>query len=316
MRQPKIMIYSPNDATVYADMLCNQLGVEHVQAASTPEEAAEKLDGTEVILGWKIPLELLASPAAASVRWIQSMGAGVDDLVRSSHIAPHVRISRVVGQYSAPMAEYVFAHLLAEYQNLNQMKRSQQNKEWRPFVPELLAGKTIGIAGLGSIGSEMVRKARAFDMTVHGLSYSGKQAHLVDRHFGPSEWDAFVRSLDCLVLVLPLTTETAQVINRELLLAMKPDACLVNVGRGKLIVEHDLIDVLREGHLRAAILDVFEHEPLSADSAFWELPQVRVTPHLSGMNTDERICRYFSDNLKRYVQNEPLMGAVDRQLGY
>lgn len=316
MSEPKILVYSKNDAELYAHMLRTQEGLANVHAASTPEEAEAQLEGTEVVLGWKLPLQLLARPQAQSVRWIQSMGAGVDDLVSSPHIAATVRLTRIVDQFSAPMAEYVFAHLLAEYQNLQRTRAAQLDKEWRPFVPELLSGKTIGIAGLGSIGSEMVRKARAFDMTVHGLSYTGKQAQLVDRHYGPSEWREFVSELDCLVLVLPLTAETAQVVDRDVLLAMKPDAVLVNVGRGKLIVEDDLIAVLQAGHLRAAILDVFTQEPLAPDSPLWELPNVHVTPHLSGMNTDERICRYFADNVRRYLRGDQLMGAVDRRAGY
>lgn len=315
-REPKILVYSLRDADTYVDMLRTREGLTNVFAASDPEEASDQLDGTEIILGWKFPLDLLTRPEASSVKWFQSMGAGVDDLVSSPHIGEQIRLTRIVGQYSIPMAEYVFAHLLAEYQNLRRTKTAQDLKEWRPFVPELLTGKTIGIAGLGSIGSEMVRKARAFDMVVHGLSYTGKHAQLVDRHYGPQEWEAFVKELDILVLVLPLTEETTQVVNRELLLAMKPSACLVNVGRGRLIVESDLVEVLRANHLRAAILDVFETEPLPAESPLWELPQVQVSPHLSGMNTDERICRYFSENLKRYLDGKDLQGVVDRSAGY
>jgi glyoxylate/hydroxypyruvate reductase A len=244
------------------------------------------------------------------------MGAGVDDLVRSPYIHEHVQLTRIVDQFSVPMGEYVFAHLLFEYQNLNRTEKAQSEKKWSPFEPELLAGKTIGIAGLGSIGTEMIRKARAFDMVVHGLSYTGKHAQLVDRHYGPKEWKEFVQELDILVLVLPLTDETSQVVDRELLLSMKPSACLVNVGRGRLIVENELIEVLRSGHLRAAILDVFEKEPLSEESPLWQLPNVRVTPHLSGINTEERICSYFLENLKRYLKNDELRGKVNRKAGY
>jgi glyoxylate/hydroxypyruvate reductase A len=179
-----------------------------------------------------------------------------------------------------------------------------------------LQGKTIGVAGLGSIGKEVIRKARAFDMTVHGLSYSGKAAHLVDRHFGPDEWIPFVKGLDILVLILPLTEQTRHVVNREVLQAMKPDACLVNIGRGHLIAEDELIEVLESGHLRAAILDVFQEEPLPKTNPLWELPNVYITPHMSGPSTQERIGKYILENLNRYHRGEPLLGLVNRQAGY
>jgi phosphoglycerate dehydrogenase-like enzyme len=152
-------------------------------------------------------------------------------------------------------------------------------------------------------------------MTVFGLSYSGKQAHLVDRHYEPSEWNTFVGELDYLVITLPLTDKTRHVVNREILLAMKPNAYLVNVGRGNLIVEEDLIDILNSGHLQGVILDVFENEPLPIENPLWNIPNVYVTPHMSGQNS-EGVGRFFIENLKHYHNNEPLLGLVDRSSKY
>ncbi|WP_052947553.1 D-2-hydroxyacid dehydrogenase [Aneurinibacillus tyrosinisolvens] len=314
-REPKILIYSPNDTQVYADLL-QAKGYTAVGSASTPEEAAERLAGTEVLLSWKFPLHLLSRPEASSVKWIQSMGAGVDDLVSLPHIPEQIVITRIVDQFGGSIAEYVFAYLLYLNQDISRIRIAQKEKKWEPFLPGFLAGKTMGVAGLGSIGKEIAKKARAFDMSVSGLSYSGKQAHLVDQHYGPDEWRAFVQELDYLVLTLPLTDETRHVINRELLLAMKSTACLVNVGRGKLVVEEDLIDVLHSGHLQAAVLDVFYEEPLLKENPLWTLPNVYVTPHISGPSIPLEVMRFFADNVKLYLKGEPLRGVVNRNSSY
>lgn len=310
-----ILVYTPNEPETYAELI-RKAGYTSVHAASTPEEAKEKLKETEVIIAWQFPLHLLGRPEARSVKWIQSLGAGVDDLVRSPSIHEQVVITRIVDQFGVPMSEYVFAQLLHLYQDVERSRAAQQEKRWEPFVTELLHGKTIGIAGLGSIGKEIIKKARAFDMAIHGLSFSGKEAHLVDRHFGPDQWLDFVKELDILVLILPLTEQTCHVVNREVLLAMKPSACLVNIGRGHLIAEEELIYVLRSGHLRAAILDVFQQEPLPESSPLWQLPNVYVTPHMSGPSTQERIGQYILDNLARYGRGEALHGIVNRKAGY
>lgn len=312
-RQPKIVVYSPDQAKNYEDMI-RRNGFTHVFSASNPKEANEILADTEILLCWKFPFHLLSE--TPSIKWIQSLGAGVDDLVSSPHVPKQTLLTRIVDQFGVPIAEYAFSYLLHFNQRIAAIQSAQQEKKWNPFVPELLSGKTIGIAGLGSIGTEMIRKARAFDMNVHGLSFSGKQAHLVDKHYLPDEWREFVKELDYLVLVLPFTENTHHIINRDVLLAMKPSAYLLNVGRGQVVVEEDLIDVMKSGHLRGAVLDVFEHEPLSKESPLWEMPNVYVTPHLSGISTPSRVGDFFIENLKRYMNDEVLAGIVNREAGY
>ena len=310
-----ILVYTPDSPETYAELI-QKAGYTSVRCASTPEEVKTKLEGTEVIIAWKFPLSLLERPEANRVKWIQSLGAGVDDLVGSSSIGEQVVITRIVDQFGPSMSEYVFGQLLHVYQDVARTRAAQREKRWEPFVTDLLQGKTMGIAGLGSIGREVVKKARAFDMRIHGLSYSGRAAHLVDRHFGPNEWIPFVKELDILVLILPLTEQTRHVVNREVLQSMKPDACLVNIGRGHLIAEDELIEVLQSGHLRVAILDVFQQEPLPKSNPLWELPNVSITPHMSGPSTQERIGQYILDNLTRFHRGEPLLGVVNRRSGY
>lgn len=313
--QPKILVYSPKQAEGYAKCI-REAGFASVSVAATPVEAEKQLPTTEVILGWNFPTQLLSKPLASSVRWFQSTGAGVNDLVADSTIPKNIKLTRIVDQFGSYISEYVFTYLLYIMKNVPRMTNAQKNKNWDPFISESLADKTIGVAGLGSIGAEVVRKARAFDMKVHGLSFSGKNARLVDRHFLAEEWKEFVQDIDFLVLTLPLTDSSYNVINKEILLAMKPDACLINVGRGALINEVDLLNVINTGHLKAAILDVFETEPLPSDHPFYSMPNVYISSHLSGPSTVEGVSQFFINNLKRYMNNQPLHGLVNRKRGY
>lgn len=314
-KQPTILVYHPKDAEMYAQVILNHDDIA-INTASTVKEAEKYLPETEVILGWKFPTELLNTPAASSVRWFQSTGAGVDDLIADKTIPEDITITRIVDQFGASISEYVFAYLLYIVKDIAKMKSLQEERTWNPFIPGSLAGKRIGVAGLGSIGAEIVRKAKAFDMMVYGLSSSGKHADIVDQHFTERDWEKFVQELDYLVLTLPLTESTYHVMDRELLLSMKSDASLINVGRGALLNEQDLLNVMQNGHLKAAVLDVFENEPLSADHPFYSLPNIHTTPHLSGPSTIEGVGQFFIENLKRYISNQPLNGVVDRRRGY
>ncbi|MCS7462281.1 D-2-hydroxyacid dehydrogenase [Paenibacillus doosanensis] len=312
---PNILVYHTSEADKYADFL-RERGVASVQTASTPEAALELLPGTDCIMAWRFPTELLSRPEAASVRWIQSIGAGIEDLVSDPAIPRHIAITRIVDQFGGLIAEYVFAYLLLIGKELPRMMKAQSERRWSPFRVDALQGKVIGVAGLGSIGSEIVRKARAFDMTVYGLSFSGARASLVDRHFDGAQWLSFVKELDYLVLTLPLTEQTRQAVDRRILHAMKPEASLVNVGRGPLVSEPDLIEAMTEGRLRAAVLDVFDREPLAPDHPFWGLPNVYVTPHLSGQSKFDAVGQFFMDNLRLFAAGEPLRGIVNRERGY
>ncbi len=311
--QPNILVYAPEGAEVYADWI-RRSGYSSVRSASTANEARALLEGTEVLLCWKFPVGEVELPA--SIRWIQSMGAGVNDWLNGERLSADVTLTRIVGQFGGPIAEYFFAYLLYLAKDIPRLTAAQHSRAWDPFLTDFLTKKTIGVAGLGSIGKEVVRKARAFDMKVKGLSFTGSSADLVDHHYASVEWKSFVQDLDYLVLTLPLTPQTEGVLTRDLLLTMKPTACVVNVGRGQLIVEQDLVDVMKKGHLRAAVLDVFEQEPLPNSHPFWDMPNVIITPHLSGPSIPEEVCQFFMDNLQRYQEKAPLAGVVDRKLGY
>jgi glyoxylate/hydroxypyruvate reductase A len=309
-----ILVYARGAAEHYAEAVRRAVPTAVVRAASDPAAARAALPDAEILLSWRLPHELYA--LAARLRWVQCLGAGVEDIVAAAELPRSVAVTRIVDQFGAAIAEYVFAELLARVRELERVRAQQAERLWRPFVAERLAGRTLGVAGLGSIGREVVRKGRAFDMRVFGLSRTAAPDGLVDRHFGPDAWAAFVRDLDYLVLALPLTPQTRAVVGAEVLAAMRPGSVLVNVGRGALVDEAALVEALRAGRPGGAVLDVFEREPLPPESPLWSLPGVTVSPHISGPSRTDEVAAFFLDNLARFERGEPLAGLVERERGY
>lgn len=308
-----ILVYNENPESI-AEYLRSRKCPGRLLTASTPDAARRLIKDAEIVFAWKLPPEVYAQ--ASNLRWIQSMGAGVEDLVANARIAPSVVMTRIVGQFGAPIAEYVFAEILYRQRNLAEARRLQQARMWQRFPFGSLKGQVIGVAGLGSIGMEIVRRARAFDMRIMGLSRHRHETGDVDCAYDGTEWGPFVRDLDYLVVTLPLSAATEGVVNQEVFSAMKPTAVVMNVGRGRVIDQHALIHAVRSKQIAGAVLDVFEEEPLPPDSPVWNLPGVVVTPHISGPSVDDEIGEFFLGNLTRFLQGQFLHGAVDRTLGY
>lgn len=312
---PTILIYSRQSAALFRDWLAAH-GCPGTLLTSSDREQVEAVSGqVEIILtAARFPLDLLEH--VPRLRWVQSINAGIEDLLQSPGLPPAVTLTRIVDQFGGSIAEYVFAELLARVRQIERLREAQLRHEWSHFVAGTLAGQTLGVAGIGSIGAEVIRKGRAFDMRTYGLSRTRERAGLVERHFTPASWLDFVAELDVLVLTLPRTPETEGAVNARVLGAMKPGALLVNVGRGALVVEDDLVAALQQGRLGGAILDVFQQEPLPPDSLLWSLPGVTVTPHVSGPSRVEDVGQFFLENLQRFSRGEPLQGVVDRAAGY
>ncbi|PSR26861.1 MAG: D-2-hydroxyacid dehydrogenase [Sulfobacillus thermosulfidooxidans] len=312
MAHPRIIVYRSGHERI-GEILQEMNCPGEIITARTLEEFEELVPSAEIVFGWKIPPHLFRH--ARQLRWIQSMGAGVDDLVSNPDLPSTVMITRIVDQFGSSIAEFVFAELLAHVRRLDRLRQQQRDHLWEPLAVGTLRNQRIGIAGLGSIGQELVRKARAFDMVVYGLSREPKP-EMVDKAFSSDQWILFVQSLDYLVITLPVTEKTRGVVGQQVLQAMKPEALIINVGRGEVINQQALVDALTTGQIAGAVLDVFETEPLPSDNILWDLPGVRISPHIAGPSIDEYVARYFVKNVERYINQEPLYGWVDRQRGY
>jgi glyoxylate/hydroxypyruvate reductase A len=304
-----VLIYHASRAGEYAGLLQALLSEVRLLTAATPEEASRLAPEAEVLFSWRFPADLFAR--CARLRWVQAMGAGVEDLV-GAPLPEGCRLTRVEGLFGGYMSEYAFAHMLAHAQQLRRLYAAQAAERWEPFQIGKLAGKRLGVAGAGSIGAEVARKGKAFGMEVWALVRSGRPLPGADRVFRPEQAAEFTAGVDYLVSSLPLTPETRGLINP---LQMKQGALLVNMGRGATIDEGALLEAARSGRIQA-VLDVFAVEPLPAGHPLWSLPGVTVTPHISGPSVPAEVAEYFAANLRRFEAGQPLAGLVDRQRGY
>jgi len=273
------------------------------------------IEMADVIIGSiHFPTAYLAR--ASRLRWIQVTGAGVDRFLADAEIPSGVMLTRADLSFGDQIAEYVMGHLLARTQRLPEVYALQRTKQWEPLTVEFLRGRTLGVAGAGSIGRAVAARARAFGMRTTGITRSGSEFAGFDTCYGPDDRAAFLADLDILVLCLPLTSETRGWIGRAELAAMKPSAILVNVARGAIVDEPALVDALREGTIGGAILDVFETEPLPADSPLWSLHHVTITSHHAGLNIPGEMIDFFLENLARFRTDQPLKGLVNVERGY
>lgn len=307
--QPTILIYSTNAAHKYADLLQPLLPEVRLIPCATPAEAADQIATADVLFSWRFPPDLFAR--AERLRWVQAMGAGIEDLA-SAPLPEGCLLTRVEGLFGAYMSEYAFAHMLAHAQQLPRIYRNQAERRWEAFTIGKLAGKRLGVAGVGSIGLDVVKRGKAFGMEVWALSRSGRPVQGADRVLTMAEAAAFNAEVDYLVSSLPHTKETVGLIDPR---QMKQGALLINMGRGATIDEVALLESVRSGRIQA-VLDVFVTEPLPAEHPFWATPGITVTPHLSGPSVPAEVAEYFAANLRRFLAGEPLVGLVDRQRGY
>ena len=289
-------------------------------------EARSAIHGAEIYFGLGLPHDLLlAGLAGGRLRWIHTGTAGVASLLHPELVRSSIVLTNSAGIHAAPIAETVIGMMLHFARGLDHAVRAQQHGEWRPDVYERrdsgvreLSDATLGIVGYGGIGREIARRARAFGMRVAALRRTPAPDDISEMVTGDDALGRLLEMSDVIVLSVPATAETRGMIGRSELSRMRRNAVLINVARGSVVDEAALLDALRSGHLRGAALDVFETEPLPADSPFWQLPNVLITPHVSATSTRfwEREAGLILENVRRYRGGEDLINVVDPAAGY
>jgi len=302
---PNLLILT-SDAEEYARL---------IQAQQLPDlKFTTDSENCDIILGEpKLIRDLL--PRLTTPKWIQSIYAGVESLMDSSLRRDYV-LTNARGVFGELMSEYVFGYLLFFEKKMLERIQTQKSHKWQRTEPGVLCGKTIGLLGVGSIGAHLAGTAKHFGMHVRGFTRNSEISTQVDAYYHGADILKFVEGLDYLVSVLPRTSETDKMVNEALLDALPSHAIFLNVGRGNSVEETALVRALNEGRIAAAVLDVFENEPIPADHAFWDTPNLYMTFHTSAISYPEDITKLFIENYRLYIKGKPLKHTVDFEKGY
>jgi len=249
-----------------------------------------------------------------NVKWVQSTWAGIKPLLSRSR--QDFILTGVKDVFGPQMREYVFAYLLYFSRQIQNFQNLQKKTTWTQLEPTSLNHKTMGILGLGSIGSEVAKTAKHFGMKVIGIAQNQRNETFIDEFYRFEQYQTFARKLDYLVVLLPHTENTERIIDKQFLAFLKPDCILINAGRGQVIDEQDLADALKHNQLKAAVLDVFQQEPLPESHPFWKLDNLFITQHTAAISQPSEICKIFLRNFSRFQQGKDLQYRIDWAKGY
>ncbi|HEU4806651.1 MAG TPA: D-2-hydroxyacid dehydrogenase [Homoserinimonas sp.] len=285
------------------------------------DELAEAIRGADALLLWDFFSTAVKDVwgRAGQLEWVHVAAAGVDKLLFDELRESDVVVTNSRGIFDRPIAEFVLASILGFAKDLPGSLRRQQAAVWEHRETERIDDSTALIVGTGSIGRETARLLSAVGMRVSGVGRTDREG---DPDFGvvhaSHRLASVVADSDYVVLIAPLTDATRNMVDGEVLAAMKPTARLINVGRGELVDDGALVDALQAGTIAGAALDVFSTEPLPVDSPLWGLENVLISAHLSGdaVGWLERLSALFAENARRYLAGDPLLNVVDKRLGF
>lgn len=290
-------------------------------AGRDEEVWVDHLKDAEIVANWRKAVADNCLQDGAKLKWIQTWSAGVNSLPLQELNAKGIALTSANGVHAYPISETIFALMLSLTRKIHTYIRNQQAKKWDEANIHLeLHQKTIGIIGVGAIGREVAKIAKAFGMKVLGVRNSGKPAEFVDQMYTKGQLNDILPECDYVVVTLPLTEETEHLFGKKQFALMKQAAFFINIGRGPIVVEQELIEALQEKRIAGAGLDVFETEPLPESSPLWEMENVIITPHTSGLTEhyDQRVIEdIFIPNLKTYLDGgTPDINHVDYKKGY
>jgi glyoxylate/hydroxypyruvate reductase A len=284
--------------------------------ARAQQPPRELLDGAEVLLAWDAPAGLLAR--MRSLRWLQAQTVGAEGWLARPDLRNDIVLTVARGTHRVQMPETILGALFWITKPFRHAMADQAHARWTRRMGEPLAGKTLCIVGLGTIGSELARKAQALELRVIGVARRTVAVPHVDTIYTSAEAEQAFAQADFVVLVIPQTPENENFMNAPRLAAMRPDAWLLNFARGAAVDDNALIAALNAKAIGGAILDVFREEPLPEHNPLWRTPGVLVLPHVGGLHPrrDELVAELFAANLEHWLDGKPLQGTVDRERGY
>ena len=307
-----------NDAPVFEAALAGKGILDRLEIhrlkrdEAMPDDLAGRAD---MLVGWE-PGDYLER--ATKLRWVQAMTAGVESWLEDANLRRDVTLTCARGSHRLSMPENILGALFHLTKPYAAIAADQRESKWARRMCGTLAGKTLGILGLGAVGQELARKASGIDMRVIGTKRTSSPVAHVQRVYAPGETDEVLAASDFVVLLLPATPDTESFMNAKRLRAMKPTAWLLNFARGAVIDDDDLIAAVKAKTIAGAVLDVFREEPLPSTHPFWQTEGILVLPHIGGGHPDRSaaVAQIFAENARRFLADEPLEALVDRARGY
>jgi phosphoglycerate dehydrogenase-like enzyme len=289
--------------------------------AADAQELEGAIGGANVLFVWDFRSTELrdAWHRVDKLQWVHVAGAGVDAVLFPDMVESRVTLTNSRGVFDRSIAEYVLGLMLVFAKELHQTLGLQQQKKWVHRETEMLAGRKLLVVGAGSIGRTIARLARCAGMEVDAIARTARSSDEdFGRVFASEDLNDALPSVDYVVVAAPLTAQTRGMFGAAQFERMKPSARLINVGRGPIVDEPALIEALRDGRIVGAALDVFSEEPLPEDSPLWEMPQVVVSPHMSGdfVGWLEALGELFVENFRRWERGDELLNVVDKERGY
>jgi phosphoglycerate dehydrogenase-like enzyme len=315
--EPRVLVphwVAPEDAERLVAAFPDSVPPAAVERAATPAETRDRLPDAEVVVTFRFDSDLLAD--APNLRWIQALSAGVDSYDREALADAGVALTNASGVHAEPIAEQVLGYMLAFERDLVTWARNQHRGVWERNADGVgeLRGKTLGVVGLGAIGTRVAELGSALGMAVVGTKRDVSNApDAVDEVLPAAEYRTLLRRADYAVLACPLTPETEGMVGGDEFRLMPSDAVLVNIARGGVVDQDALVSALQGSKIGGAALDVFETEPLPPESVLWDLSNVLLTPHMAGSTPQylDRCAEIFGENYDRYVAGDPLRNRVD-----
>jgi phosphoglycerate dehydrogenase-like enzyme len=296
-------------------------GLPHV-IMNSPDALPEEAKQAEVILHWSGPRDLLqaALHANSAVRWIHSRAAGLDGVLFPELVESDIPLTNGTGVFSQSLGEFALAMILYFAKDFRRMLRNQEAGRWEKFDVEEIAGQTVGIVGYGDIGRAVASRVHAMGMRVLALKRHTPAVPdpFIAEFYQPNELAALLAHCDYVVVAAPLTVETHHMISDDAFAAMRPNAVIINIGRGPVIDQQALMRALTDRKIRGAGLDVFEQEPLPVGDPIFSFENVLVSPHCADQTKDwlNQAMRFFLKQYERFSTGQPLENIVEKHLGY
>jgi phosphoglycerate dehydrogenase-like enzyme len=317
-QRARILLWTDSSAA-YVDAIKAAGLAERVEIDTLPRKekpSAEQMARTEALMAYVVPPGVL--PAMPKLRWAQAMTAGVEHWLAMPDLPRNLTLTCARGTHRESMPENIIGALLYVAKPYAQAVENQKLRKWvqRPAQP--LTGRTLGILGLGAIGQDVARIVALLGLRVIGTRRRPQPMDGVAEVLPPERTPEVLAQSDFVLLLLPSTAQTDNLIDAARLAMMKPTAWLFNFGRGQLIVDDDLVAAVKAKKIAGAMLDVYRQEPLPAEHPFWGTEGIIVLPHIGGPHPqrDKFVARLFVENLARFLDGRPLKEVVDREAGY